>query len=127
MLDVNNVNVYRHLTKKEIEKMKNLTSMNFSGEIDDQKEQEEGKNIFKTKQRESEGATVGRPFCLLTFPAQLAVFRPDRQRSPWKSPYHRETPINYYKCPTFDAGDFHKTNETKMQMSLRKQTKNIRM
>jgi hypothetical protein len=51
MLDANNVNFLPTPYQKETEKMKNLTSMNFLSEIDDRKEQEEGKIFFKTKQR----------------------------------------------------------------------------
>jgi hypothetical protein len=71
-------------------------------------------------------------FVFPTFPAQLAVsssFRPDGQYR--GSPNHREILIKYLKCPTFDAKRWRfpdLTNETKkMQMSLRKQTKNTRM
>ena len=77
--------------------------------------------------------------------AQLAVsfyrHRPDRQRSSMETfSVQQESPINYRKCPTFDAkrrrfSDFHsvwpsktdETNETKNAAESENRLKNIRM
>ncbi len=52
--------------------------------------------------RKEEGATVGvcRPF-YPTFPQRAASLQAGPAAFSWKSPNHRETPINYPKCPTF--------------------------
>ncbi len=115
MLDVNTERyytlLYQHFTKV-IEKMKNLTSMNFLSEIYDRKESEEGRKLIQNKcvssqkhrMKKEEGATVAATYLLsIQRAASFLSFRPDRQRSSMEGPKQWETPINYLKCPTFDA------------------------
>ncbi len=54
----------------------------------------------KIRMRKEEGATVG---ASPTFPQLAASSGRTGSFLPWKNPIHWETPINYRKCPTFDA------------------------
>ena len=72
----------------------------------DRKRTEEGKiktNVLVPNKSEKEGERG------LHLPFLSGQLRAGRTGSvlPWKpSNLQRESPINYHKCPTFDAGDF---------------------
>jgi hypothetical protein len=76
------------------------------------KRTEEGKIFFKTNVlvpktaviRKEEGATAAASHLpSLSWLSRTVVCQAGPAAFSWKSPNHRETPINYLKCPTFDA------------------------
>jgi hypothetical protein len=126
-----NVNNFNLTNTKRDRKMRNLTSKVHVSEAAFEKERTgRRKNvIFKTKHVLKKRGRYGwRSFVGHFASLTLQLVPSGRTGSvlPWSYPNHRENPINYHKCPTFDAGDFHKTNETKMQMNLRKQIKDTK-
>ena len=84
-------------TKDEDERRKRKTK---TASIE--KEQKERRNIFQNK-RACVRALLSRRLTYLAI--QPADRQAVRQRSPWKSPNHWETPINYRKCPNFETNE----------------------
>ena len=84
--------------------------MNFLSEMNDRKESEEGRMLIQNKRvlvpkiaviRKEEGATAAASHLPSPWRNSAGcLIRPDRQRFPWKNPNHRESLINYLKCPT---------------------------
>ena len=126
----------------------------FSVENPIEKERKKLKNVFKTNvssQNHRYKKRRGRHRSGVTYLLRGETVRAGLVRAEWAAILHGdlwESPIKYHKCPTFDtkrnAGDFQTfsnwlalqfrwtkhVKQTKMQMSLRKQTnkhKNVNM
>ena len=90
--------------------MKNFNVSKTTTKTKDENEDERRRRKTKTASIEKEQKVRALVRALLSRRLTYLAIQPAdrqavRQRSPWKSPNHWETPINYRKCPNFETNE----------------------